>query len=79
MIGMSNTDQSRCGVSERDVAPLYGMILQHRDDLNLDATVKDCAEEVRALFPILVSIARLVAKNEEKACFKIAARCEPEH
>jgi hypothetical protein len=73
---MANTAQSDYGASVRDVAPLYGMILQHRDDLDVTSAVQDCEDEVRALFPILVSIARLAARSEAKARFKRAPNSE---
>lgn len=74
---MANTAQSDRGAGVREVAPLYGMILQHRDDLEVASAVQDCEVEVRALFPILVSIARLAARSEAKARLKRAPDSEP--
>lgn len=44
--------------------PLIAMINHHRDDVAINLKAVTLAPENRALFPILVAIARLTAKSD---------------
>jgi len=47
-----------------EVSPLIAMIASHRDDLAIDLKAENLDLDDRALFPILVAIARLSAKAD---------------
>lgn len=59
--------------------PLVAQILHHRDDLDIAAKVKSFSADDQVLFPILVAVARLVAKADVQAprsTRKVAGRAE---